>query len=782
MTPEQFRRVEVLFHAARERTADERAALLADADPDVRREVESLLAQTGELLDRPASKYVSGLLEDEDAIGLTVGASLGPYRIESKLGEGGMGQVYRALDTRLGRPVAIKVVQKPFIQRFEREARAIASLNHPHICTLHDVGPNYLVLEYIDGRPLSGPLPSEHVFALGRQIASALHAAHARGIIHRDLKPANILVRDGSVKVLDFGLAKWTDGKTTFLHTQTGMVMGTLAYMSPEQADGGSADERSDIFSLGAILYELLSGERAFTGDTMGEILGAVLHRDPAPLRPVTPLVRIIERCLAKAPSDRFQTASDLASALERPALVTTETKKPSIAVLPFADVSPGRDHEWFSDGLAEEIINALAQVPALKVIARTSAFAFKGKPDDVRKIAATLGVRSVLEGSVRRSSDRLRVTAQLISATDGVPLWSGRYDRDASDVFAIQDEIAQAIIAALEVVLLPSRVHRGRRAANAAANDAYLKGRHHRFNFTRGSLQRSLEFLQEAVALDPDFALARCDIAWTYQTLAMASVMSTDEAAVRMRAEASVALALEPSLPEAHTAMALAAITEYDWPAAAAGFERALAADRVSPDVRYHYGQWFLMALGRFGEAVQQAELALTEDPLNLFFRNAAGMYEICRGNEERGEAHLRQVLDLNDRMYVPNLWLGSLALKRGHLGEALARAERAYAIEPENPFVIGTLAGVLERNGERERAERVRALLGAGTDTGAPAGLVNYHLIVGDVESAATWFGRAIAQHSMVAPWILPRMFGDQLISSPHWPALAKMMNLAV
>jgi eukaryotic-like serine/threonine-protein kinase len=781
MTPEDFQRVEALYHAARERTAADRAALLAEADPDVRREVESLLAQTGgEFLDRPAIQQAPELLGNPTLAELTVGSSLGPYRIEGKLGEGGMGQVYRAVDTRLGRSVAIKAVQKPFIERFEREARAIASLSHPHICMLYDVGPDYLVLEYIDGRPLSGPLPPEQVFDLARQIASALQAAHARGIIHRDLKPANILVRDGWVKVVDFGLAKWADGKTTLLHTQEGMVLGTLAYMSPEQAEGRPADERSDIFSLGAIMYELLSGEQAFTGETMGEIIGAVLHRDPAPLQPVTPLTRIIERCLAKAPADRFQSAGDLTSALERPALATMASRRPSIAVLPFADLSPARDHEWFSDGLAEEIINALAQAPGLKVIARTSAFAFKGKPGDVRKIAATLGVKSVLEGSVRRSGDHLRVTAQLINATDGAHLWSGRYDRDVSDVFEIQDEIARAIVSALEVALLPSRVQRGRRAVNAAANDAYLKGRHHRFNFTRGSLQRSLEFLQEAVALDPDFALARCDIAWTYQTLAMSSVMSTDEAASRMRAEASLALGLEATLPEAHTAMALAAISEYDWPAAAARFERALAADRVSPDVRYHYGQWFLMALGRFAEAVQQAELALTEDPLNLFFRNAVGMYEICRGNEERGEAFLRQVLDLNDRMYVPNLWLCGLALRRGHPGEALARAERAYAIEPENPFVIGTLAGTLERNGERERADRVRQLLGAGTDTGTPAGLVNYHLISNDVDSAAMWFERAIAQRSMVAPWILPRMFGDQLISSSHWPALARAMSL--
>ncbi len=713
---------------------------------------------------------------------LIPGTRIGPYEVDVLIGKGGMGEVYRARDTRLQRDVAIKVLPAGDDggSRFEQEARTIAALSHPNICQIYDVGPGYLVLEYVNGRPLSGPLPAEQVFDLARQIASALQAAHARGIIHRDLKPANILVRDGSVKVLDFGLAKWTGGETTRQQTEVGMVLGTLAYMSPEQADGRPADARSDIFSLGAILYELLSGERAFTGRTTGEILGAVLHREPDPLQPVTPLARIVERCLAKAPADRFQSASDLTSALDRPAGLAAAPRKPSIAVLPFADMSPDRDHEWFSDGLAEEIINALAHAPALKVIARTSAFAFKGKPDDVRRIAATLGVNSVLEGSVRRSGGRLRVTAQLIDATDGAQLWSGRYDRDASDVFEIQDEIARAIVAALEVVLLPSRVPRGRRAANAAANDAYLKGRHHRFNFTRGSLQRSLGFLQEAVTLDPDFALARCDIAWTYLTLTVSGVMPTKEAVERMRGEASQALALEASLPEAHTAIALTAVSEYDWSSAATAFQRALAADRVSPDVRYHYGQWFLMALGRFVEAVEQGELALIEDPLNLFFRSGVGMYEICRGNLERGEAFLRQVLDLNDRMYVPNLWLCGLALRRGQFGEALARAERAYAIEPGNPLVVGTLAGALERNGERARAEQVRQQLGPGTDTMAPAGFVGYHLVRGDLDSAATWLGHAIGQRSFLAPWILPRMFGDQLISRPQWPALARAMNL--
>jgi len=287
------------------------------------------------------------------------GSRLGPYEVIAPIGSGGMGEVYRARDTRLQRDVAIKILPAGLggnddsRRRFTQEAQTIAALNHPNICQIYDVGPDYLVLEYIDGRPLAGPLPPEQVLELSRQIASALQAAHARGIIHRDLKPANILVRDGSAKVLDFGLAKWSDAATALPNTEAGTVLGTLAYMSPEQADGRPADERSDIFSFGAIVFELLSGRRAFEGATPGEIIAAVLQRDPPPLEPVTPLSGIVERCLAKAPADRFQTATELRSAFDAPARPMASLRKASIAVLSFADLSPGRDQEWFKIGRA---------------------------------------------------------------------------------------------------------------------------------------------------------------------------------------------------------------------------------------------------------------------------------------------------------------------------------------------------------------------------------------------------------------------------------------------
>lgn len=387
---------------------------------------------------------------------LAPGVTLGPYELIALIGAGGMGEVWKARDTRLDRIVAIKRLKGQHNTRFEQEARAIAALNHPHICVLHDIGPDYLVMEYVDGTPLRGPLPVDDALRIAIQIAGALEAAHRKGILHRDLKPANVLITESGAKLLDFGLAKLAG---TFdidvTTTAEGTVMGTAAYMSPEQAQAKVLDERSDVFSFGAVLYEMLAGTRAFHSESFAETLSAVMRDEPAPLQAPEALATIVTRCLRKLPAGRFQNMSEVRTALEeiRRAGASPQSHA-SIAVLPFADMSPAKDSEYFSDGLAEEIINALAQIPGLKVIARTSAFAFKGQNVDIRQIAATLGVSNILEGSVRKAGNRTRVTAQLITAADGSHLWSERYDRDLSDIFAVQDEIAAAIAVALQLKL----------------------------------------------------------------------------------------------------------------------------------------------------------------------------------------------------------------------------------------------------------------------------------------------------------------------------------------
>ena len=349
---------------------------------------------------------------------LASGTRLGPYEIVAPIGAGGMGEVYKATDTRLGRIVAVKLLASEFSERFEVEARAISAVNHPNICALYDIGTHegrgYLVLEYLEGSPLSGPMRADDALKVAIQIAAALEAAHRKGITHRDLKPANImLTEDGSVKLLDFGLAKLaTNGSTDITRTLAGTVLGTAAYMAPEQAEGRPLDARSDIFSFGAVLYELISGRRAFPGDSMAVVLSSVLRDHPTPLGSVAPpgLEPILMRCLRKQPAERFQDMREVRAALEALRTPTQAVAaqavraEASIAVLPFANLSADKENEYFSDGLAEEIINALTHVRGLKVTARTSAFAFRGENQDIRKIAETLNVRTILEGSVRRA------------------------------------------------------------------------------------------------------------------------------------------------------------------------------------------------------------------------------------------------------------------------------------------------------------------------------------------------------------------------------------------
>jgi len=308
---------------------------------------------------------------------LSVGVKLGPYEIVAPLGAGGMGEVWKARDTRLGRIVAVKQLKGRHSARFEQEARSIAALNHPHICQIHDIGPDYLVLEYIEGKPLKGPAPADEALRLGAQIAEALDAAHRKGVVHRDLKPANILVTpEGLAKLLDFGLAKnMTDPEETA--TIEGTVLGTAAYMAPEQAEGKPLDARSDVFSFGAVLYELLSGRRAFHGENSISTMAAILHKEPAPLDAPAALQAIVKKCMAKGPALRYQSMAEVRAALREATLAAEPQKQPSIAVLPFANLGGDKEQEYFSDGLSEEIINALAQIPGLKVIARTSAFVY---------------------------------------------------------------------------------------------------------------------------------------------------------------------------------------------------------------------------------------------------------------------------------------------------------------------------------------------------------------------------------------------------------------------
>ncbi len=714
---------------------------------------------------------------------LTAGARLGPYEIVASLGAGGMGEVYRARDTRLRRDVALKVLPESFAtdparrRRFEQEAHAVAALNQPHICQIYDVGPDYLVLELVEGYDLRGPQPEAHAAQIALQIAGALETAHARGILHRDLKPSNVLVTaDGVAKLLDFGIAKLDGGRRDVTMTADGTVLGTAAYMSPEQAKGAAVDARSDIFSFGALLYELVAGRRAFDGDTVGEVLGALLQSDPAPLEAAPAIDRVVRRCLQKDPARRYQSAAELRAALDAVA-ASTAKRMPSIAVLPFQNMSGDKDNEYFSDGLAEEVINALARIPGLKVIARTSAFAFKGKNEDIRRIADTLGVSTVLEGSVRRAGNRLRVTAQLITAADGSHLWSERYDRELTDVFEIQDFIAKSIADALKVKLVAPE--QPRHTPPLPAFEALLQGRHFTFRQTPGSGLQAKAHFEKAIALDPHYADPHVSLGFSYFGDCMVGGQSLHELAGAIRTEANTALALDPSNLEPHFLLGTVAVAyDYDWETALRHFELSLTADNTSAEAHWAYASLYLQPRGRLKEAADHMERAVARDPLNAHWRGVFVSHLSHAGLFERAIREAEEAIRIDSAQFSPYTTLGEAYVMLERWADAIPPLEHARVLIPTFSMNLGFLAGAHVRAGNRERgAEMLRALDGTARP---PIGRALYHVVVGELDLAAQWYERAIHERDPFALVFAACRPLNVLRETPHWPRLAGLMRL--
>jgi serine/threonine protein kinase len=669
------------------------------------------------------------------------GNRIGPYLLGPRIGAGGMGEVYSARDTRLNRTVAIKVLPAQTAddsrarERFEREARAVAALNHPHICTLHDIGSqdgvDFLVMEYLDGVALRGPMSVEEASTLATQIASALAAAHQRGILHRDLKPANVMLTAIGAKLLDFGLAKSMDAESDVSLTSAGTIVGTVAYMSPEQAEGRPLDARSDIFSFGAVLYEMLSGTRAFGGTTIVQVLSAVMRDDPPPLQG-SPLASIVQKCLAKQPGQRFQTMEEVQAAL-RQAVTAPVKEAPSIAVLPFASMSSDADNEYLSDGISEEIINALTQIEGLHVAARTSSFSFKGKSIEVADIARRLNVRHLLEGSVRRAGTRLRVMAQLVDASSGFHLWSERYDRQIADIFDVQDEIARAIVERLKVAFAAGAAPR---LVKVTTNDTeayqeYLKGR--AMLYRRGPwIAQALESFQKAVALDPAYAQAWAGVADAYTALCYYGYRRPAETMPAAVEAATRATSADAESAEAHNALAVPALLwERDFEKAEGEFRAALALNPGYVQARCWYGP-LLFAMGsrplpgrphgsaarlrgrsplglredgpvtalatvqRFDEAVLQARHAVQQDPESFLAQWTLGL--VHHWNVQPEEAiELLEPLWATTRHNWVAMGLVPAFAQAGHENQArklhqslLARHEREYV----QPFVLAVSA----------------------------------------------------------------------------------------
>jgi len=566
-----------------------------------------------------------------------IGTTLGHYRIVEQIGAGGMGVVYRAHDERLDRDVAIKVLHQDVAQdadrlaRFEQEAKAVAKLDHPNILAIHDFGTDhgvtYAVTELLDGQNLRQSIPAtgmpwQKVVEMGAAIADGLAVAHGKGIVHRDLKPENVFITsDGRVKILDFGLAQVKEPVEEEAETATltpagtvpGTVMGTMGYMSPEHLRGEPTDARSDIFALGCVLYEMLTGSSPFRRDTTADTMAAILKEEPpdvslSGVKVTRELNRIVAHCVEKNPRGRFQSAADLAFALRSvdlarpdrgPGLAVDGSARPvpsdevpSIAVLPFTDMSPARDQDYFCEGMAEEIINALTKIENLRVAARMSAFQFKGRSEDARQIGDTLNVKMLLEGSVRTAGNHLRVTAQLINVEDGYHLWSERYDRELDDVFEIQDEITSEIVTALEGRIGERTQFRAKRGTeNVEAYHLYLKGRYFWVHRQKGMMQKALEAYRQAVEKDPSYSLAYAGLCWIYTILGLYGALPPDRAYAKAEAAGKRALALDPDHDFADvqiTAWALGFFFEWDWGKAAQAVGRAIEieADHVMSHV----------------------------------------------------------------------------------------------------------------------------------------------------------------------------------------------------
>jgi serine/threonine-protein kinase len=712
-------------------------------------------------------------------LNLAPGSRLGPYEIIGAIGAGGMGEVWKALDTRVDRVVAIKRLKAEHAERFMREARAIAALNHPRICQLYDLGSDYLVMEYVEGKPLKGPLPLDDAKTLATQIAEALMAAHEKGIVHRDLKPANILVNENGAKLLDFGLAKRDslllggDATVSGAMTEHGVIAGTIAYMSPEQALGRPVDARSDVFSFGAVLYELLSGRKAFGGDTALQTLTAIIH-EASPALDVPHLDRIVKRCLAKQPGDRFQSMADVVAALQQ-SVSDAGGRHASIAVLPFANMSRDPDDEYFSDGLAEEIINRLVHVADLKVTARTSSFAFRGKAQDIRSIAEALGVRTILEGSVRRAGSRIRVSAQLINAEDGYHLWSERYDRELTDVFTIQDEIAQAIAGALQSTL---GVKPARHTPRFPAYEALLKARHHLRAYDPHAHVRARQYCEQAIATDPRYAAPHALLAYVDFHASSHVGKPLVAVAADVRREAQRALELDPFETDPHYLLAaLAAIHDYNWMEAEREIQIALASPSASAEVHWIRG-CMLSAFGRFDESSAEIRRTVELDPLVVLWRGILMAHLVCAQQYEEALGESATALDVSDNEIHPHLAMAEAYLGLGRIDEALASAEKAHRNLPQQSMGTGFLAAVLVRRGERDRADMLVKQIG---DTPTPIwGRVWYHLLCSEIAEAAAWYEKMIVAREIFAPVYAMSPYTAELRASSYWPRLGRMMNL--
>ncbi|MBI3849136.1 MAG: protein kinase [Verrucomicrobia bacterium] len=815
------------------------------------------------------------------------------YRILRRLGVGGMGEVLLAEDTRLERSVALKLMSAELAKnenqrkRFHTEAKAASALNHPNICVIHEVGETedgrpFLAMEYVEGQTLDVVLQQRRlkireVLALGAQVADALDAAHARGLLHRDIKPANIMLdRRGQAKVLDFGLAKrFGNGASAVSNlstadTQTGFLVGTPHYMSPEQALGGELDRRSDVFALGVVLYELVAGQKPFLGKTVGETINKIINQQPDSLGLENPLFSptldgIIFKCLEKDPAKRYATAKALAEDLNKlrheserasapgvePAapVATSPSKEPraeptklwqlaaksdrhearhvmrlvlgtvlviaaiaaagwfvastrstrlanndtptsssvsalaqkSVAVLPFDNFSAEKDTEYLSDGLTEEITTALSRLPGLKVVARNSAFAFKGRKEDLRKVGAALGVTTILEGSLRKAGRQLRVTAQLINVADGYHLWSETYDRSVDDIFAVQEDIARRIAERLQVEIAGGAQPASHQTAIAPeAHTLYLRGRHFWNERGKDNLEKAVQLFRQAIDKAPTYAAAHAGLASAYAVLPGYSLRPEREYLPLAKAAAVKALELDAESVEAHCVLAHTRMQAYDFKSAEEEFRRAIQINANDATVHHWYGL-MLRELGRTDEGLHELRRAEELDPLSPIIK-ANLIYSLVYARKtEEALSQCQQAVQVFPNFPMLHATLGWLYLKNDQPRQAVAEVTKVRELEKDSPVGLDMLAYVCARAGDPARARRALAEMETWLQKGyAMHGLIAVgYLGLREYDRALDNLEEAFAANESLFGLLNDPVF-DDIRSHPRFQALIRKCGL--
>src|SRR6266480_760805 len=820
MTPARFQTIEEIYRGALDQKPDQISAFLdkaCEGDDVLRRKVEALLAsrqRAAGFIETSAVGLATRIIQNGQA-DLLVGQTFGHYKISKPIGSGGMGEVYLATDIKAGRKAALKLLPMHFtgdaerLHRFQQEAHALVGLNHPNILTVYEIGEDhsihYIASELIEGETLRqrlarGRIEVGEAVDLAIQVASALAAAHDAGIVHRDIKPENIMLRpDGYVKVLDFGIAKLAEstfaqatadraGSMTLAETNLGSVLGTVRYMSPEQAYGARVDQGTDIWSLGVVLYEMVTGHAPFTGDTPGEVMSSILEKEPPPLTSSiahTPaeLQKIISKTLRKDREERYQSAYELLEALKdlrhklefkaelkrstaarklaafivlaaivagsffafrmsrHRAVPLAPFPEKSIAVLPFLDLSQAKDQEYFCDGMSEEILDALAKVDGLRVVARTSSFSFKGKNPDVSDLGKKLNVENVVEGSVRRDGNRVRISAQLINARNGLQLWSETYERELQGVFALQDEIARAIVDALKIKLaisLPAHEQR-----NTEGYDLYLQGLYFSNKGSEEDLRKALSFFQRSLEKDPTFSRAWTGIAKVWFFLADVHVKPLD-AYPQSKAAALKAIALDEKDAEAHCYLGEAKRTlDWDLTGEDAELNRALQLDPNSAPVHF-----FLSLLPLFrGELKEGLGLVLEAeklDPLSPIISYVATAAYLADKRIDEAIIAGQRTQRLDPHYFYLDSNLAAAYSEKGNFAEAIALYTKA---QEERRFPSSGLAITYARMGQQIEARKILGQLLQERQTRYVSAqtIAAIYVAFGEKEEAFRWLERA-------------------------------------